>query len=534
MDSMLPRSSPGLAVVDQCGTNDTIAVVITTYNDSEFLAAAIRSVLAQDRPPDEVIVVDDGSDQSPEERLAEFPQAIFLRQPNRGLSSARNAGLRASHSRYISFLDADDLYMPRAFSAGLACFKQNPDAAMVYGGHRRVDVAGRPIGVDHVRPPGEDVYADLLTLNFIGMHAAVLYRRDILQELGGFDESLRTCEDYDLYLRLAATHSLASHAEIVAEYRRHARNMSSNLPKMLEAVLKVHDRHRLQEIGLRRKAWHTGQRNFKECYRPEPVLYERLSGGLMSQFLQRVARSVVRRTKSRFRGGRLHRLVARTRGSWPPLFGTIRFGDLGTPRPASRDFAYDRGNPIDRYYIENFLVAQSADVRGHVLEVAENTYSQRFGGSKITKQDVIHLNMVDAPVTIVGDLTQPGVMPDETFDCIIITQTLQMIFNLEDAVTRLHAALKPGGVLLLTVPGITQLERGEWGQAWCWSFTQTSVRKLFEPKFSPESVEINTYGNCFAAIAYLFGAALEEVDHKKLDVLDLTYPMIVTLRAQKR
>lgn len=213
--------------------------------------------------------------------------------------------------------------------------------------------------------------------------------------------------------------------------------------------------------------------------------------------------------------------------------GDIRFGDLGTIRPASRDFGYDRGNPIDRYYIEGFLATRSEDVRGHVLEIAEDTYSRRFGGSQITKQDVLHLNLAEPPITIVGDLTAAGVLPDDTFDCIIITQTLQMIFNLDDAVDRLHAALKPGGVLLMTVPGITQLEGGEWGEAWCWSFTQTSVRKLFERRFSPASMNIVTYGNCFAAISYLFGAAVEEVDQKKLDPIDLTYPVIITLRAQK-
>ena len=403
------------------------------------------------------------------------------------------------------------------------------------GGHRRVGIDGRRAGVDHFRAVGEDVYADLLTNNFIAMHATVLYRRDVLLELGGFDETLRRCEDYDVYLRLARRYQIASHPEIIAEYRQHGRNMSANSEAMLGTVLQVHEQHRSLEQG-RRQAWHTGRRHWIAYYQTHKTVEQDGEGvsGAMSRTLKRIGRSVLRRAKKPFQGTRLHHLVLRRRGLWPPPFGAIRFGDLDSTRPISVDFAYDRGTPIDRYYIENFLESRSADIAGHVLEIAEDTYSKRFGGEKITKQDVLHLNLEDPPVTIIGDLTQPGVMPDNSFDCIILTQTLQMIFNLEEAVTRLHAALKPGGVLLLTVPGITQLEAGEWGAAWCWSFTQVSVRKLFGLSFAADAMEITTHGNVFGAIAYLAGAALEEIDRKKLDLVDLTYPMIVTLRAQKR
>ena len=521
---------------ERSSDRESVAVVITTYNDFEFLAEALSSVMAQQRPPDEILVVDDGSFESPEGIVARFPGAQLLRKGNGGLSSARNFGLRAARSRYITFLDADDRYEPNAISAGLQTFAQHPDAAMVYGGHRRINEAGAPIGADHVRPAEEDVYAQLLKVNFIGMHATVLYRRDVLLEMGGFNESFRMCEDYDLYLRLARRFPIASHTEIVAEYRRHGSNMSSNNSKMLEAVLAVHDQHRVQAKRQRRQAWHTGHRNWYHCYKPDPSIlrWDKGKKGIMSNLLQRIARSIVRRTKNRLRGGRIHRLVRRYRGTWPPPVGGIRFGDFSSSEPLSRDFGYERGTPIDRYYIENYLESRSADVQGHVLEIAEDTYSLRFGGSKITRQDVLHLNLTDPPVTIVGDLTVPGVMPDNTFDCIILTQTLQMIFNLEDAVTRLHAALKPGGVLLLTVPGITQLESGEWGAAWCWSFTHRSIRNLFERSFDSDALEITTHGNCYSAITFLFGAALEEVDRAKLDPVDMTYPVIVTLRAQKR
>ncbi len=207
--------------VDVPKVDESVAVVLTTYNDTAFLREAISSVIGQKHPADEVIVVDDGSDVSPAPVFADFPQVRLLRKSNGGLSSARNAGLHFASSRYITFLDADDRLEPNAIEAGLACFAQRPEAAMVYGGHRRIRADGKPLSLDLFQPVGEDPYADLLTGNRIGMHATALYRRDVLLALGGFDERLRRCEDYDLYLRLALSYPIASHPEIIAEYRWH-------------------------------------------------------------------------------------------------------------------------------------------------------------------------------------------------------------------------------------------------------------------------------------------------------------------------
>ena len=512
---------------------DSVAVVVTTYNDSEFLAAAIQSVLAQTRAAEEIILVDDGSETSPELLLRAFPQITFIRKSNGGLSSARNAGLLATRARYVTFLDADDLLLPNALAAGLACFRKQPEAAMVYGGHRRIAADGKALGANHVRLVGSDAYKELLTTNFIGMHATVLYRRDSLTALGGFDENLQRCEDYDLYLRLAQRYEIAAHSEIVAEYRRHERNMSSNSHKMLEAVLAVHDRHRDQSRSARRQAWHIGQQHWRSYYEPKWLDTTKQSGALVG-ILRRIARSVVRRAKTRLRGGRAHGMWRRYTKRWPPVFGDVRYGDFASTVPVAMDYGYERGNPVDRYYIEKFLEKSSPAIQGRVLEVGEDTYSKKFGAEKITQQDVLHYNQPDPIVTILGDLTQPGVLPEAAFDCIILTQTLQLIFNLDQAVERLHAALKPGGVLLLTVPGITSIERTEWSKNWYWSFTLYAVQKLFERNFAPEELEITQYGNVFSAAMFLYGVAHEELDTRKLDVYDEAYPVILGLKAQRR
>jgi SAM-dependent methyltransferase len=237
--------------------------------------------------------------------------------------------------------------------------------------------------------------------------------------------------------------------------------------------------------------------------------------------------------KSRLRNGRLHGLFARLRGTWPPPLGSVRFGQLETTRPVSLNFGWDRGTPIDRYYIENFLRARAIDIRGRVLEIADDAYSSRFGGSRITKQDIPHLNAGSPRATLIGDLTQPGVLPEDAFDCIVLTQTLHLIFDMPLAARRLHSALRSGGVLLLTVPGITPIDRGEWGNSWYWSLTTIALTKLFEPWFGKSALTVEAHGNVFSATAFLQGLALEEIEQSKLDTYDSAYPVIVALRAVK-
>jgi len=301
---------------DVANTGESVAVVVTTCNDASFLHEALSSVMAQKRPAAEVIVVDDGSDVSPALVLAEFPDIVLLRKSHGGLSSARNLGLQFAHSRYITFLDADDRFQPNAIEAGLACFGRSPEVAMVYGGHRRIQADGKPLSADLFDTLGEDAYADLLTGNRIGMHATVLYRRDVLLALGGFDEGLRRCEDYDLYLHLALTYRIASHPEIIAEYRWHGANLSRNREEMLRAVLVVLDRHPGQ-TSAKRKAWRTGQRNWRVWYESGQIEAwegEKVDRSLKAT-LRKLALSVV--AKGRLGSSRLRNLLSGAPGTGP-------------------------------------------------------------------------------------------------------------------------------------------------------------------------------------------------------------------------
>jgi SAM-dependent methyltransferase len=214
--------------------------------------------------------------------------------------------------------------------------------------------------------------------------------------------------------------------------------------------------------------------------------------------------------------------------------GGVRFGSLRHVAPIARDFGFSRGRPVDRLYIERFLEAHAGDVRGRVLEVGDATYTHRFGGARVTRADVLHVQEGHAGATIVDDLATGARIPEAAFDCIVLTQTLQFVYDLPAAAATLHRALAPGGVLLATMPGITPVSAGTWHDTWHWGFTEASARRLFAERFGPDRVEVRSFGNVLAATAFLQGLAAEELRIDELDVHDPSYPVIVTVRAQAR
>lgn len=225
--------------------------------------------------------------------------------------------------------------------------------------------------------------------------------------------------------------------------------------------------------------------------------------------------------------------VAAKRIAWrlfgTPQLGKADMGDLARTEPISPHFGYDRGTPIDRFYIERFLASRRRDIRGRVLEVGETSYSRRFG-SQISRQDVLHLSACPE-ATIVGDISVPGTLPAEAFDCIILTQTLHLIYDMPAALAELYRALRSGGVALVTVPGVSSVDRGQWGSSWQWSLTGRSARRLFGETFGSDNVEIDVHGNVYAATCFLHGLAVEEVEQDWLEHGDPAYPVTVAIRA---
>ena len=708
---------------DQRAGAALVSVVIPCYNQAHFLSEAIESVLAQSYPHFEIVVVDDGSTDDTPKVAARYPAVRCIRQDNRGLSAARNAGLGCSEGEYVVFLDADDRLLPEALEVGLECFDANPECAFVCGLYRRIAADGsflfdrkrrhvvKSVGEIRTR---RDVYAALLHRNYIIMHATVMYRRTVFASVGGFDDSLGACEDYDLYLRIARKFPVHNYDKVVAEYRQHGGNMTSNPALMLSSsvtALRSQRRHAKRDERFS-KAYRTGMRFWQDAYgnplieevrararkrdwqqalqgilvllqyyprgllallgerrterhnlvvqlraRKQELLAQRqrlrdrterlqkLKGTLAEeprkaqrlrmrgavakerqevQRLRKHGQRLMRQVQSldqqlraeqdakgikllkrmwrdRYGVGRLVNQVrtgalkrkwwqamrgtllkyypreqqlqelkgslakerrkvrrlekqtqrlklrmqtlnqqARTSESLqqrerrPPSVDQVDFGSLRQVNPISREFGYDRGKPVDRYYIENFLAARAGDIRGRVLEVKDDTYTRKYGGEQVDVSDVIDMAEDNRQATIVADLTRADRVPSDAFDCIIFTQTLQLIYDMRSAIQTLHRVLKPGGVLLATFPGISQISYKDCGDSWCWEFTQLSVRRLFEESFSGADISIEAHGNVLAAIAFLHGLAAEELRREELDYRDPDYEVLITLRAVKQ
>jgi hypothetical protein len=201
--------------------------------------------------------------------------------------------------------------------------------------------------------------------------------------------------------------------------------------------------------------------------------------------------------------------------------------------PVSREWGFDRGLPVDRFYIERFLSSHRDDVKGRVLEVGDNSYTVRFGGDRVTRSDVLHVVAGNEQATIIADLTDATHVPGAAFDCLILTQTLQLIFDLPAALRTIVRILKPGGVLLATVPGLTRTSQTEWPESWFWRLTPASARRLAESVFPAENVQVQGHGNVLAACAFLYGLAMEELTVAELSHQDPDYDVIITLRAVK-
>jgi glycosyltransferase involved in cell wall biosynthesis/SAM-dependent methyltransferase len=516
-----------------------VSIVITTYNHARFLPEAIESALGQTVRPTEVIVVDDGSTDDPGSVVSRYPEVQLIRQPNQGLAAARNTGWRAARGRYVVFLDADDRLLPEALAINLRRFYQRPECAFVYGSYCYINGDGRHLSSPAPNLVGEDPYESFLKDNCVAMHATVMYRCDYLEQVGGFDARLRCCEDYELYLRLARRYPVSAGADRIAEYRRHGSNMSLNYPHMLQTVLGVmrqQSQHVADNVRWRR-ALKTGIRDLKSTYAEvqvsQTLTIARASG--LGQIPWRVTAQVFALAPATFVQIAGRRMFAALRSRLRPVRRkSVRFGDLRRSRPISPNFGYDRGKPVDRRYIEDFLSRHAEDIRGRVLEIGDNTYTMQYGNARVTRSDILHISANNPRATLVSDLAEGHNLPSGAFDCILLTQTLQYVFDVHKGVLTLHRMLKPGGILLLTVPGVTSIDRGEWGASWYWSLSPAALSRLLAGKFGEGNVSVTSYGNVLAAVAFLHGLAESELRPAELDAHDPRYPVIVAARAVKR
>jgi SAM-dependent methyltransferase len=231
----------------------------------------------------------------------------------------------------------------------------------------------------------------------------------------------------------------------------------------------------------------------------------------MKQSLQRFKRRVARRIPRR----------------------RIRFGDLHRTTPLCQNYGFSRGKPIDRFYIEQFMAQYSPHIQGRVMEVLNANYTRKYGGDRVTTSDVLDINPLNPKATVVDDLRTLASVYDQSYDCIILTQTLHLIDDDCGALRQLYRILAPGGFLLLTVPCISHVPRTAENGIWNRFYTDHGLAYSLTKHFQPARFATATYGNLPAATAFLYGLSIQDIDPALLRLNDPTYPLIIGAVAQK-
>lgn len=525
---------------------DLVSVVVIFLNGGTYLEEAIISVLNQNYQNWELILVDDGSIDCSTKIAKEYssknPKKIhYLEHENHqnlGMSASRNLGISHAQGEYISFLDADDIWLSCKLEQQVSIMKAYPEVALISGRTRWwYSWTGKPEDKDRdflqkfdlplntvISPP--DLLIQFLKDEWASL-CDVMVSRSAVKKVGGYEESFRGMyEDQAFHSKLCLRFPVFLSSQCWYLYRQHSQACTAAS-------------HNCGQTNLARFRFLTWlEQHLSHSDHPHPSVWRTVQNELWRYrhpYLYRLVHYFKSTMKSLFD------LAAPLQRYWPlplsnrpsPPVGAVRLGQLRRLTPISRQFGYDRGLPIDRYYIENFLNHYSQDIKGRVLEIGDDSYTRQFGGTEVTQRDVLHVKEGNSVATFVGDLTQAEQIPSNAFDCFILTQTLHLVYDFHTALKTIYRILKPGGIVLATVPGISQKCDDEWANYWCWSFTAASGRQLFEECFPADHIRIDTYGNVLAATAFLQGLCAKDLTLAELDYCDSHYELLITVRAVK-
>jgi glycosyltransferase involved in cell wall biosynthesis len=535
-------------------TTPEVSVVVPFLNARPFMEESIASVRAQTYPHWELLLVDDGS----RDGGAEIARAHATRDPERvryfehpgharrGASAARNVGIRHARGRYLAFLDADDVWLPGKLTSQLAIIEAHPEAAMIYNRTQYwyswtgTAEDGPRDFIERLGVPSNTLIAPprLLTLILrrqapVPCTCSVLIRRSAVERVGGFEESfIDLFTDQAFYAKIFLNLPVFAADGCWDRYRQHPDQSCADAERT--GRIRVARREFLEwleryliEHGARGTDVWQALGHALEPYRSERDASVAGRSGALKRRVRWLARRALPASAQDW-------LRRRWRGpAYTPPVGRLRWGDLRRKTPVSDNWGIGRGLPVDRYYIEQFLARHAGDIHGRVVEVGDDRYTRKFGGVAVTASDVLNVAPGHPQTTIVADLARPEQVPSGCFDCVIITQTFQLLADLEGTVRTLHGMLRPGGVVLATLPGISQTHHEDWGGHWRWNFTALSARTLFESAFPPEDVTVATRGNVLVATALLQGLVVEDLRPDELDHDDRDYQVSILVRARK-
>ncbi|MFK7989421.1 MAG: polysaccharide deacetylase family protein [Sandaracinaceae bacterium] len=514
-----------------------LSIVVPVYDAGDFLEEAVEQVRKQTFSDWELLLFDDGSKDDSRARARALakqdPRIRTSAHPgggNRGQYATRVAAAEEVRTDLVALLDQDDLWDLDYLEKHLKRWDQlaGRGVQLSYGPalYWHPDAPDK----DYVQPmppegPGVFEPPSLLSSFFADQYAATplpsttFIRRDVLRSARRFAEEARgsQCEDQYLCWFVASRFRVAVHDTSWVRYRQHA---GSALAKMLATP------ERAGEVEAR--FLRTAERELMRLHPAHPLLAE---GHLESR---RVSLETPR--KLGWMASLRARVAApRPREGMPSVRGwTQRAAARGRlaigVEPLSEAFGEDRGTPLTRHYVTQFLSQHAADIQGRCLEFEGADYVTQYGGEAVTQVDVLDLSADNPRATLIGDLTADNDFPSDAFDSIVCTFVLHEIFDMRRAVRELHRMLRPGGTMLVAVPHVTMCEPA-YGERW--RFTVQGLTELLSETFPADSMTHRAYGNSLTAAAQLRGLVAEEFTAGELSAHDPRFAIIVCARVQK-
>ena len=541
-----------------------VSVVVIFLDVGEFLQDAIESVLSQTYPNWELLLADDGSTDSSTaialRYAAKYPRRIrYLEHPNhknRGMSATRNLGIRNASGEYIALLDGDDIWVPHKLEHQVSILKAYPEAAMVYGaGEDWYSWTGKP--EDSERDAIQDLFLrpnwlykpPEILLTFLKNEGAtpggVLVRREVVERLGGYVEAFRGAyEDQVFFSKLALEESIYVSSERFFKYRRHP-DASCAAPKTREQICSA------------RLTFLTWLQDYLSTRRDtDSRVKEALRHALDAQELKPYRYPLTARLN--FHINRIFAFMRHGMGLILPqpvttmVKGVLKFIRIIKARirltigrqPLSQAWGLERGLPIHRYYITQFLEDCAPAIRGKCLEFRQPSLARRMGRSSVAESGVLNLNHSMAETSIIAEVMRHYDNPYNYFDCIICVEELQYNFELDKSIAELYSILKPGGTLLVANPYISVTdgplyENPSWipikqNGTVIWRLTPEGLYALLAKYFGGQNICVQSYGNSITAAGALRGLASYDFTRTELNFHDSRCPVIVCARATKQ
>ncbi len=497
-----------------------VAALISCSDHGRALPSLLADLDGQSLPPSEsVLIKNGGAGEYAQQLLAQLEAAgqQVLRAAADDWPAVVNAAARATAAPYLVLLSSGISGLPHdCLERAVSRLEQAPELAFVSLCALPPSETGASNRDTTLRSP-----ATLAALECV-MPIPLMVRREVWLQVGGLDEQAGTLAKRAFFLTLAKLGCegemldqplvLPSLAELRHHQAVHHPEHESSVAKLLRCHQPALDQHAQEMLAAMDRLLLAGQQRLSQLQRRRAAVQQEMAD------LARQLTSI---------------------GQELPTIGRdrIELGDLRRSSPLSPVWGLERGRPLDRYYIEKFLSKHRHDIQGAVLEVKDAGYTRLLGTDRVRRSEVLDINRCNEQATISGDLTRAEQLPHgcfDCFDCFILTQTLNIIFDVNAALTNALRLLRPGGVLLCTVSALNRISFEDGGlDGDYWRFTEASLRRLFAKLLPLDRFEITGYGNVLACAALLYGLAPEELTSEELDHHDPYFPLLYGIRAMR-